>query len=151
MVIGAVGSFMYNVFLLLHILAAFVAFAPNFVWPFVTMRLKQQNRPVGATIADLSGSTTAKITGPAMVLAGVFGFGVAGLSDQVWKMSQTWLSIAILLWILGIGVIYGFMVPAEKKIGQGDQAAEARLSMASGMLHVLLFLLLIVMIWKPFL
>lgn len=151
MVIGAVGSFMYNVFLLLHILAVIVAFAPNFVWPFVSVRLKREQRPVGATINDLTSGTTAKVTGPAMVLAGIFGFGLAGLSDEVWKMSQTWLSIAILLWFLAIAVIYGMMVPAEKKIAGGDESAEARLSMAGGMLHLLLFLLLIVMIWKPFL
>lgn len=151
MVIGAVGSFMYNLFLLLHILAVIVAFAPNFVWPFVTVRLKRENRPVGTTINDLSSGNTAKITGPAMVLAGIFGFGLVGLSDSVWEFSQTWLSIGMLLWFLAIAVLYGLMVPAEKKIAQGDQSAESRLSMAGGMLHLLLLLLLIVMIWKPFL
>lgn len=149
MVIGAIGSFMYNVFLLLHIMAVIVAFAPNFVWPFVSVRLKRLQRPVGSTINDLSSGNTAKIAGPAMVLAGVFGFGLAGMSDQVYKMSQTWLSIAILLWILAIAVIYGLMVPAERKIAQGDDSVESRISMAGGMLHLLLFLLLIVMIWKP--
>ena len=41
------------------------------------------------------------------------------------------------------------LTPAEKKALAGDEGAEAKLTMYGGMLHLLLFLLLIDMIWKP--
>ena len=39
MVTAAIGSTPYKIMLLLHIGSAFVAFAPAFVWPFVSVRL----------------------------------------------------------------------------------------------------------------
>ena len=130
-------------------LLATVAFAPAFVWPFVSVRLRKANQPVGATINQLAGGNTLKIHGPAFAASGIFGFGLIGVSDKVWAFDQTWISIAMLLWFVGLGVMFGLMAPAEKKAEAGDEGAEAKLTMYGGMLHLLLFLLLIDMIWKP--
>ena len=45
--------------------------------------------------------------------------------------------------------MFGLMAPAEKKAEAGDEGAEAKLTMYGGILHILLFLLLVDMIWKP--
>src|SRR5574338_1107026 len=147
MMFAATDSFGYKLLLLLHILSVIVAFAPAFVWPFVSIRLRKENQPVGSTINQLAGGNTLRIHGPAFALAGIFGFGLVGMSDDLWKFDQTWLSIAMLLWFLGLGVMFGLMVPAEKKAQSGDEGAEARLTMYGGMLHLLLVLLLIDMVW----
>jgi uncharacterized membrane protein len=144
-----VNSFGYKLFLLLHILAVIVAFAPNFVWPFVSVRLKKANKPAGPTIAELAEGNSAKIHGPALALAGIFGFGLIGLSDEVWEFSQAWISAGMLVWFLALGVVFGMMAPAEKRVAQGDVGAEKILSMSGGILHLLLALELIIMIWKP--
>ena len=57
MVIADIGSTPYNIMLLIHIGSAFVAFAPAFVWPFVSMRLRQAGEPIGPTIARLAVAT----------------------------------------------------------------------------------------------
>ena len=149
MTIAAIDSFGYKLFVFLHIASVIVAFAPAFVWPFVSVRLRKSGKPVGATINELAGGNTMKIHGPAFALAGIFGFGLVGMSDKVWEFGQTWVSIAMLLWFVGLGVMFGLMGPAEKKALAGDEGAEAKLTMYGGMLHLLLFLLLIDMIWKP--
>ncbi|MCB0960605.1 MAG: hypothetical protein KDB04_13940 [Acidimicrobiales bacterium] len=149
MLIAAVRDDGYNVMLLLHILAVIVAFAPNFVWPFVSVRLKKAGKPVGPTIAELASSNSAKIYGPALALAGIFGFGLVGMSDQAYEFSEPWLSVAMLLWFVALGVVFGMMAPAEKRVAAGDAGAEKILSMAGGILHLVLFLELIMMIFKP--
>ena len=58
MVIAEIDSTPYNVMLFIHILSAIVAFAPAFVWPFVSMRLKKAGKPVGPTISELAGGST---------------------------------------------------------------------------------------------
>jgi uncharacterized membrane protein len=142
-------SFGYKLFLLLHILTVIVAFAPGFVWPIVSVNLKKQGKPVGPAIGALAAGNTTKVHGPALVLAGFFGFGLIGMSDKVWEFSQSWISVAMLLWFIMLGVVFGMMLPAEKKAAAGDASADKIISMAGGILHLLLLVMLIVMIWKP--
>ncbi len=119
------------------------------MWPIVSARLAKEGKPVGPTIGALAAGNTAKIHGPALVLAGVFGFGMIGMSDKVFKFSQSWVSIAMLIWFGMIGVIYGLMVPAEKLAHGGDEAAGKKLAMFNGIIHLLLLLMVIDMIWQP--
>lgn len=149
MLIGAIGDTGYDVMLLLHILAMIVAFAPSFVWPFVSVRLKKEGKPVGPTIAALAAGNSAKIHGPALAIGGILGFGLAGMSDEVFKVSQPWLTAAALLWFIALGVVFGMMAPAEKRILQGDEGAEKILSMAGGILHLVIVVELYLMIFKP--
>ena len=142
-------SFGYKLFLLLHILTVIVAFAPGFVWPIVSVNLKKQGKEVGPAIGALAAGNTTKVHGPALVLAGFFGFGLIGMSDKVWEFSQSWISVAMLLWFIMLGVLFGMMLPAEKKAAAGDASADKIISMAGGILHLLLLVMLIVMIWKP--
>lgn len=149
MLVAAYGDTGYNLLLLLHILAVIVAFAPSFVWPFVSVRLKQAGKPVGPTIAELASGNSAKIHGPALALAGIFGFGLVGMSDKLFEFSDPWLSAAMLLWFIALGVVFGMMAPAEKRIAEGDVGAEKILSMAGGILHLVLAVELYLMIFKP--
>jgi uncharacterized membrane protein len=144
-----VDTFGYKLMLLLHILAILVAFAPQFVWPIVSSKLAKEGKPVGPTVGALAGGNTAKIHGPALILAGVFGFGLVGMSEDLFEFSQTWISIAMVLWFAMLGVIYGLMVPAEKKAAGGDEEAGKKLAMFNGIIHLLLLLVVIDMIWKP--
>jgi uncharacterized membrane protein len=135
--------------LLIHIASAFVAFAPTFVWPFVAMRLRSAGEEAGPTIARLAGGNSVKIHGPAFVITGFVGFGLAGMSEKVFKMSQPWLSAAALLWFVGMGIFFGILGPAEKKAADGDASAEKQISMFSGILHLIVVVALYLMIWKP--
>ena len=139
----------YKIVLFLHILTVIVAFAPSFVWPFVSVRLKKAGKPVGSTISDLAAGNSAKVHGPALVLAGIFGCGLVGMSEKVYKFSEPWVSAASLVWLIAIGVVYGLMVPAEKKIAAGDSSAEKISAMAGGIMHLLLAVALLLMVFKP--
>ena len=149
MVIAEIDSTPYNVMLFIHILSAIVAFAPAFVWPFVSMRLKKAGKPVGPTISELAGGNSLKIHGPSFVVTGFVGFGLAGMSEKVFKMSQLWLSGAALLWFVGMGIFFGILHPAEKRVANGDESAEKQIAMFSGILHLIVVVALYLMIWKP--
>lgn len=149
MVIAAVGDTGYKIFFLLHILAVIVAFAPAFVWPVASVRLKKAGKQPGPIIGSMAAGNTATVHGPALVLVGLFGFAMVGMSDKAWKFSQSWVSAAMGIWFVMMGLVFGLMLPAEKKAATGDEAAEKRVSMVGGMLHLLLLVMLYVMIWKP--
>jgi uncharacterized membrane protein len=145
----------YKILLLLHILSVIVAFAPAFVWPIVSVKLKKEGKPVGPAIGDLAANNTYKIHGPALVLVGIFGFALVGMSKPAggdvaaWKFSQPWVSVAMLCWFLMLGLVFGVMGPAEKKAHAGDEGAEKIISAVGGVLHLLLVVVLAMMIFKP--
>lgn len=148
-VLAAVDSFPYRVLLLLHILSVIVAFAPGFVNPVLSSRYRRDGEPLPSRVASKVAESTLAIHGPALALAGVFGLGLIGLSSSIYDFSQMWISIAFLLWFIMLGVIFGLLLPAQKKVAAGDAPAEARVAAFNGMLHLLLVLMLIDMIWKP--
>ena len=149
MLIAVIDDTGFRIFLLLHILAVIVAFAPAFVWPVASVRLKKAGKQPGPIIGSMAAGNTAQVHGPALVLAGLFGFAMIGMSDKAWKFSQSWVSAALVVWLAMIGLVFGLMLPAEKKAHAGDEAAEKRISMVGGILHLLLLVMLYVMIWKP--
>lgn len=164
MLLAAIGSFGYNLVLLLHILTIIVAFSPAFVWPL----LNRQRRLEGQTSEQATSGMSANpipatapsvgaiaviidplVHGGALLLAGLFGIGLVGMSSSVFEFSQTWISIAFVLWFLMIGVFFAGLVPAQRAIRAGKVAAEQRLAMFYGGMHLLLLLQIIVMVWKP--
>ena len=145
----------YKLMLFIHILAVIVAFAPAFVWPFVSVKLKKQGKPVGPAIGELAAGNTVKVHGPALVVAGIFGFGLVGMSkpegasEAIFSFGDAWISAAMLVWFLMLGIIFGLMLPAEKKAAAGDEGADKIISMAGGIMHLLLAVMLFLMIFKP--
>ena len=163
MLLAEIGSFGYNLVLLLHILAFIVAFAPAFVWPLLNRQRRLEGSqgdqdasklsgiPIPAS-APTGGAISAIIDpivhGGALVLAGIFGIGLIGMSSKAFEFSQTWVSIAFVLWFLMIGVFFAGLVPAQRAIREGKVAAEQRLAMSYGGMHLLLLLQIIVMVWS---
>ena len=149
MVLAVVGSFGYKLFFLLHILAVVVAFAPGFVNPILSVRYKKEGTTIPGELGLKLAKDSQQIHGPALVLVAFFGLGMVGMSDKVFKFSQTWVSLALLLWFVMVGVVFGLLIPAERKAAAGDAEAEAKIGMFGGIMHVLFLLMLIDMIWKP--
>ena len=146
--VATVNSFGYKLLLLLHIGSAIVAFAPAFVSPF----LGRAYRPSGGMPADLAAKlakNSQTVHGPALVLVGVFGFGLIGMSDKAIQFSDAWVSAAMLVWFILLGVVWGLLIPAEKKVGEGDSAAEKLVGMFGGIAHLLLLIMLVLMIFQP--
>jgi len=151
LVLAAVDSFGYRLLFLLHIVAIVVGFAPAFVNPVINARLKRTQSTLAdhQDVAGIMATNSRQVYGPALALAGVFGLGMIGLSNKVYTFSQAWVSIALVLWFILLGVVFALLVPAEHRVGTGDRAADAKVTMFGGIVHVVFLLLVIDMIWKP--
>ncbi len=163
MLLADVGSNGYKVLLVLHLFAVIVAFAPGFVWPVLNRSRRVEGRedpqdvsglagdpmPATAPGAGIASIVDPVVHGGAMVFAGLFGIGLIGMSSKVYEFSQSWISIAFVLWFAMLAVLFAGLVPAQRAIRAGKVAAESRLAMYYGGMHLLLVLQVIVMVFKP--
>ncbi len=126
----------YQIFGLLHIVAAVIAFGPLFLYPAL--------RKAGdtATIA----SNHMRMTFPALVALWVLGMGLAGLSEDTFKVSQTWLVLSIVLWVVLMAVSWFLIRPAATDT---SESATSKLMAGTGVMHLGLVIGLVLMIWKP--
>lgn len=125
----------YKLMGLLHIVAAVVAFGPMLVYPTLRAAAPQRLAKLHMTI-----------TFPALVLLWVFGMGLAGMSDDTFKMSQTWLVLAIVDWTILLVVSFFLIKPA---ITDDSESARAKFAAGTGITHLGMVVGLILMIWKP--
>ena len=139
----------YNVMLFVHILTAFVAFAPAFVHPL----LGNQSKALGAgernKLLGMIAGNGRRIYAPALILTGLLGFGMQGLSDSVIEFGQTWFWLSIVVWLVMNGVLHAVLLPAERAMADGDESAESKVSAGGGVLTVLLLVMLYLMVFKP--
>lgn len=135
----------YHIVLLLHVLTVIVGFAPLWLTP-VMIRLTAAGDKAAADGLEVS---ILRFSLPGIGLAGILGFGLAGMSEKVFKMSQTWLSIAAVLWVVLLALLFFVARPAIKAFRDGDAAARGRIMMVTGISHLILVVTLYLMIFKP--
>lgn len=134
--IATIDSNGYRIVLMLHILSAVVAFGPVFLYPALH-RAGQT-----ATIAKLH----LRMSLPALGLLWLLGMGLSGMSDDVYKVSQTWLTLSIVNWVILVVVSWFLIRPS---LTDGSEAARSKLAMGSGITHLLLVVGLYLMVFKP--
>lgn len=126
----------YRIMALVHILAAIVAFGPLFLYP----GLRRTGETT--TIARMH----MRLTFPALIVLWVVGMGLAGMSDDFYQMSQLWLTLSILVWVILVAVSWFLIRPA---ITDTDESAIAKMAAGTGITHLGLVIGLVLMIWKP--
>jgi hypothetical protein len=164
----------YEFVLWLHILCVVVGFGSTFVWPFLAAKSRQlEDARVGYYVSQMSMQGSTILSSYFIYGAGATGLllVIFGATDDVeyWKFSQTWITLAFILYIAGLVVSLGFHYPnlkamlgLQREIAEGaapaggppPQAAELqergkKAGMYGGILHLLFVLILLDMVFKP--
>ena len=139
----------YNVMLFLHILTALVAFAPAFVHPLLANQTKALDATGRGKVLGMLAGNGRRIYAPALILTGLFGFAMQGMSDGVIEFGQTWFWLAIVVWIVMNGVLHAVLLPAERAVAAGDESASSRVDAGGAILTVLLLVMLYLMVFQP--
>ena len=149
MILAAVGDTPYRIVLILHILSFMVAFAPAFVHPLIG----PQSRSIGDAgfrkIVGMLAANGRKIYAPALIVTGLLGFALQGMSSGTWKFDQGWMIGALVVWIAMNGVLHGLLLPNERKLADGDDDAENIINIGGAIVTVLLLVMLCLMVFKP--
>ena len=139
----------YKILLFLHILSVVIAFAPASVNPLLARQFGS-DRPMVHRFAAFAAQNGRRVYAPALLLAGLFGILLLVTQDgKQFDFDQTWVNLALLVWIAMNGVVHGMIIPNERRLGQGDDSAEKKVDLG-GMLVTLLFLVMMyLMVFRP--
>lgn len=171
------GGFVYNVLLLLHLLAAVVGFGSSFVWPVLAAKARGMSPAEGFALSSTAFSLGKPLTTYPIYATGAFGIlmlGVAVADDTVsspYGFDQTWISAAFALFIIAVCVAQFLHYPnlkamqgLQERLVSGEaqptpngppaevlelQERGKQAGMYGGILHLLFLLLMIDMVWKP--
>ena len=131
------------------------AFAPLFIYPRLANQMTGLPGEHRSTMWGYLVGNSRLIHGPALILTGIFGFGLSGMSggpgdaDQVYPLSQTWLIVSIIVWLAMNGLLHAVLVPAERALSNGDDSAKSRIDIFGPVMAVLLVVMLYLMVFKP--
>ena len=163
----------YKIVLTLHILCAIVGFGTVILNGLYGREAKRRPGPGGLAISEAN-LFVSRVAEYFIYAVFVFGIALVLMSDKAWKFDQTWIWLAMGLYIIGIGVSHGVLFPNAKRmhdlaaelVAAGPPPADAplgppppqveemarrekTLGAASTFLHVLLVVIIGLMIWKP--
>lgn len=136
-----VSSFAYKFVLLLHILSAIIGFGGVLLNGLYASRAKKRPPAEALAVVEDNAWVSMKVAEIFIYLTAVFGLGLVGLSDRQWKFSQTWVWLALVIYVVALGILPR---PAH---APGEEAHRPH---ALGLvLHVALVAIPLLMIWKP--
>ncbi|MGI9603458.1 MAG: hypothetical protein ACR2QE_16355, partial [Acidimicrobiales bacterium] len=147
MITAAIDDTPYNIVLLLHILTAFAAFAPAFVHPLLGEQTKAFNGETRSLFMSFVVRNGRRIYSPALILTGLLGFALQGMSDSAIEFSDGWIVAAILIWVVMNGILHAMILPGEKALAAGDETGESKVSIGGGAMTLLLVVMLYLMVF----
>ena len=155
-----VGEDLYNLVLVLHILAVIIGFGGMFIAGFYGNAAAKMPGREGLVVAE----TTLKVTSLAPTMA-VYSVPILGillilLSEDTWQFSDAWISLSFLLYIVLIALAVTVQVPNIRKMialrsgAEGVKATEMEarartVALVGGIVNLLWVVILLLMVFKP--
>lgn len=148
--LAAIRDDSYNVVLLIHIVAFLVAFAPAVINPFLEAYFRKNGgEPVIRTWAGFTHPYTQRTAMGGLVVLLVTGVLMILMSDDVIEFSDTWISLAFVVWFAITGVVSGMIGRGERQVAEGNAAAIDLVKKGGTVGTILLAVMLYLMVFKP--
>jgi hypothetical protein len=159
MLSATIVSTPYKIVLVLHILAAIIGFGSVMLNGVYASEARKRPGPEGGAIAEANYRVSWKIAMWFIYAIPVLGLALVGMSDKAWKLGQTWVWLALVLWFAVVGVAHGVHRPNVRRLdelikSQNPDVAELerreRLAATMGaVMSVLVVASLVLMVFKP--
>jgi hypothetical protein len=166
------NSGIYKLLLVAHILCAIIGFGAVYLNALYGQQVRKRRGREGLAVYEANFFVSG--VGQYFIYA-VFVFGILLVltSDDAWKFSQTWVWLAMALYIVALAVSHGILLPTVKRMGvlmremvdagppaggapagPPPQAAEMetlgkRVGATGAFLDIMVIVILAIMIWKP--
>ena len=164
------GSGLYKLLLVLHILAAIIGFGSVFLADVFAAKARARGGREGLAVTEVLFDVAEHWSQWFIYAVPLLGIGLILASEDVWKFSQTWISISFLLYFVALGLSHGVHFPNLRRMnalgaelaaggtspgdGPPPQVAELeargkRAAAVGGILNLIVVAILFLMVWKP--
>jgi len=148
----------YLTALTLHLICVIVGFGGvilNGIWGNAQSKLTGESAAALGKPLEL----VSKVAEMFILAVPVFGIATLLLSDKVYTFKDPWVSASLGLYIVGLAISFGVLQPAARRLGPltatqpagaPDRVAlEKRIAASSGVLHLILVLVVLLMVFGP--
>jgi hypothetical protein len=166
-----IGSTGYKIVFMLHIISIIVGFGGVVLNGIYGAEAKKRKGPGGAAVGEANLAVT-EIAEKVILTVPLWGIGLVLMSDGVWKFTQLWVILAIVLFVATMGVATGVQLKNQKRMvalanelvaagpppagasGPPPQVAEMealekKLGMGGAFLSFMIVVLIFLMVFKP--
>ena len=151
---------LYNVVLVLHILASIIGFGGMFIAGFYGNESRSLPGREGLALAQTTLKVTGQIPTVAVCAVPILGILLILMSEDAIKFSAMWVSLSFLLYFVLMGLATGLQVPTIRRMvalragAEGAQSAQVqamgkKVATVGAIVNVLWVLILILMVFKP--
>ena len=151
---------LYQLVLVLHILAAIIGFGGMFIAGFYGNESRKLPGREGLAVAETTLTVTGRIPTVGVCAVPILGILLILLSDDGWKFSEAWVSLSFSLYIVLMGLATGLQVPTIRKMvalraaADGGSPAELqamgkKVATVGGVVNLLWVVILFLMVFKP--
>lgn len=148
-IFAQVGSGVYQLLLILHLVSVVVAFSPAIVHALTGTKLLKQDQPASRSFFRVAAANERTVYLPALVLVGLLGFAMVGMSDGTWKVTEPWVLVSALLWLIIGGIVSAVIVPGERQLADGDGSVASKVAAAGSIVSLLFLVVVFLMVVKP--
>jgi uncharacterized membrane protein len=140
---------LYNVFLLLHLVAAIAGFGAVVLNGIYDAKAKRLGGAEGRAVMEANYAVST--IGEYLIYSvPIWGFAMIGLSDGAISFGQTWIWLSLLLYVIALGISHGVVRPGAKQLAVArSEDVEKKVAAGGAALNVILVVIIALMIWKP--
>ncbi|MDQ1436533.1 MAG: putative integral rane protein [Acidimicrobiaceae bacterium] len=162
-------SGLYKAILVLHILTILFGLGPLVLSFLYNVRAEKIDRRAEALVGEVN-AQVAKVPTTIVYFIFVTGALLVMVSDGVWKFGRFWISVAMVSFVVALGISHGILVPNERRMNAlrreladmdgaqltspPEQAVELadrakRAAAMGGALNVIVVFIIYLMVFKP--
>ncbi len=106
----------YRILVVLHIMCAIIGFGAVYLNALYGQQIRKRQGREGLAVYEAN-FFVSRVGQYFIYGVFVFGFLAVLASDDSWKFDQTWIWLAMLLYLVALGVSHGVLLPAVKRMG----------------------------------
>jgi hypothetical protein len=113
--LGGTNTGIYKLLLVLHILVAIVGLGAVMLNGIYAAQSQKRPGPGGRAVSEAN-EFVSNVAEYFIYTIPLFGLLLIMFSDGAWKFSQTWVWLALVVYVIALGVSHSVLIPGHKRI-----------------------------------
>ena len=120
-----IGSFPYNLLLVLHLVCVVVGFGAVSLNGLYLARTRQLPTGQRLAVGEVNGFASSKVAEMFVYLVPFWGFGLSGMAKESYPVHKPWVLATLVLWIVWVGLWHAVVRPGTRRMLEAERELAA--------------------------